>query len=177
MTLSRTSTNLLAALGALTLGAGMLVGCTPEPVPTPTPTAAFTSEEEAFAAAEEVYRAYTERADTPGAEPDKLLTGAALEDHLEGADYLAANGLTLTGHTAIVSFNPASADVSGSVGAVAAQACVDLSESRVVDTAGSDVTPLDRAPIWRMAVTFVGDSDRLLIDTLSGTEDPTCAED
>src|SRR5690606_38234156 len=36
----------------------LLVGCSPEPDPTPTPTAAFASEEEAFAAAEETYRAY-----------------------------------------------------------------------------------------------------------------------
>ncbi len=48
----------MTRMTALVLAAVTLSACAPTPTPSPTPTAAFASEEEAFAAAEEVYRAY-----------------------------------------------------------------------------------------------------------------------
>ncbi|MET0860918.1 MAG: hypothetical protein ABW091_07810, partial [Microbacterium sp.] len=44
---------------ALVLASAALSGCTPQPAPTPTPTG-FATEDEAFAAAEETYRAYVD---------------------------------------------------------------------------------------------------------------------
>jgi hypothetical protein len=49
--------SLAASLLALALSAGALAGCT-TPQPDPTPTSPFSTEEEAFAAAEDTYRAY-----------------------------------------------------------------------------------------------------------------------
>ena len=79
---------LRATTAAVLLAASVvaLTGCLGSaPDPTPTPTAVFTSEEEAFAAAEETYRAYIDavnarRAD-PRSEPDpqSFLIGEAQE--------------------------------------------------------------------------------------------------
>ncbi len=52
-------TRLLAATLALVLAAAVTTGCAPTPEPTE-PTPLFTSEDEAFAAAEETYRAYVD---------------------------------------------------------------------------------------------------------------------
>jgi len=175
VTSHRTAAHALAGISALVLTVGFLSGCTPEPDPTPTPTAAFASEEEAFAAAEEAYRAYNDAADSPTSNADEFLTGTALEDYLEGAQYLAANGLTLGGVTEVVSFVGKSADVTGEVARISAEACVDLSQSTVLDSSGANVTPTERANAWRFALTFIGDHNKLVIDTSSGTEDPSCA--
>ena len=174
MTSHRTAAHALAGISALVLTVGFLSGCTPEPDPTPTPTAAFASEEEAFAAAEEVYRAYNEAADSATSNADEFLTGTALEEYLEGAQYLSANGLTLGGVTKVVSFVGKSADVSGEVARISAEACVDLSQSTVLDSSGANVTPTERADGWRFALTFIGDGNTLVIDTSSGAEDPSC---
>lgn len=151
-----------------------LSGCTPEPEPTPTATAAFASEEEAFAAAEEVYRAYNSAADRSDANTASFLTGAALDEYLEGAKYLEANGLTLGGETVVVSFVGQSVDAVGKAGRVRATACIDLSKSTVINSSGGNVTPPNRARAWRFTLTFVGDHSRLLIEDSLGEEDPTC---
>ncbi|MBW8762902.1 MAG: hypothetical protein JF592_09995 [Microbacterium sp.] len=176
MTSHRTASHALAGIGAALLMVAVLSGCTPEPEPTPTPTAAFASEEEAFAAAEEVYREYNSAADRSDADTERFLTGPALDEYLEGAEYLDANGLTLGGETVVVSFTGDSVDAAGKVGRVTATACIDLSKSTVINSSGVNVTPPDRAPAWRFTLTFVGDQSGLLIEKSLGEEDPTCAQ-
>ncbi len=55
MRIARRTAGLLIALAIATT----VSACTPEPAPTPTPTG-FASEDEAFRAAEETYRAYVD---------------------------------------------------------------------------------------------------------------------
>lgn len=160
-------------LALLTLATTALSACTPTPEPTPTPTAAFASEEEAFAAAEEVYRAYN---DAGNAEEDTspFLTGAALDSQLETRRYLDQNGLTLSGDSTIVSFVGSNATPGQSVSTIEAQVCLDIGQSRVLDDEGNDVTPADRAPRWPLIVTFVGSSQELLISDSIPSDDPSC---
>ena len=175
VTLRRRRTSPLAILSALALSGAALVGCTPEAKPTPTPTAAFASEEEAFAAAEEVYRAYNDATATPDADPSVFLTATALEDYLDGEEYYSASGLTMEGPTKVLSFEFETADIGSRIGTISSEICIDISSSRVIDSTGTDVTPADRASLWRLAVSFTGDSTKLLIASSRGEEDPSCS--
>ncbi len=50
----------LTALALVAMVAPVVAGCAPDPAPAPTTAVSFSSEEEAFAAAEETYRAYVD---------------------------------------------------------------------------------------------------------------------
>ncbi|MFB7252248.1 hypothetical protein [Microbacterium sp. NPDC056234] len=169
----------LTAIGIVALAAGSLVACSPEPEPTPTPTAAFASEEEAFDAAEEVYRAYLIAEDAmgnedPGEDPQSYLTGQALKDTAAAQQAFDEDGVRIVGTTTLQSFEGATADVEASVAKLVAIACIDVSESRVLDSSGSDITPVDRDTSWPLEVTFVGDRSSLLISESLTTESAGC---
>jgi len=52
----------------------------------------------------------------------------------------------------------------GGVAEIVTYVCIDVSQVRVMDEAGTDVTPPDRQPVVPLEVEFVGDSsDSLLI--------------
>lgn len=133
-----------AMLGALAV-ALLASGCTPEPTPTPSPTG-FASEEEAFAAAEATYRAYVDavnarRAD-PTSEPDPtdLLTASAYNDHVETQRALEERDWRIEGATSIASVE----HLSTTSDTIELSACIDASQTRVLDSVGNDVTPPDR---------------------------------
>lgn len=179
VTLSRTSTNLLAALGALTLSAGVLTGCTPEPAPTPTPTAAFASEEEAFAAAEEVYRAYNEAFNAVDLQDPASFEAlyALSSGDFEAADRetlseLHAENLTFTGEMTVTSFE--GIDSPPPFEEVVAIVCVDVSASDVVNAAGESVTSATRPDMNPLRVTFVLNENELLIDHANREEQDAC---
>lgn len=155
-------------LALLTLAASTLCACTPAPAPSPTPTAAFANEEEAFAAAEEVYRAYNDSSNE-GSGASDFLTGAALESDLEAQRYLKQNELSLHGDSVIVSFNGTDSTLGSPTIRITAQVCLDVSQSRVLDAQGTDVTPEERADRWSLDITFVGTADELSIsDSTAG---------
>ncbi|WP_411720999.1 hypothetical protein, partial [Mycetocola sp.] len=92
---------------ACLLGAVTLTSCTPAPRPTPTPTstAIFESEDEALAAATDVYQRYTAAKDKESSNGDAsaeslrpLVTQAYFED-LEVVGTLEENGWHTTGST------------------------------------------------------------------------------
>jgi len=158
----------------------MLAGCTPTPAPTPTPTAAFTSEEEAFAAAEETYRAYTDALNA--VDPTNPETFEPVFD-LTSGDFEAADRRTLselhaqnyafTGQMAVINFEgmgtrPPFEEVEAAV-------CVDVSNSDVVDQSGNSVTPLDRPDLNPLRVTFVVSDGRMLIDRADRDSEAACA--
>lgn len=166
-------------LALLALAGAALSACTPTPEPSPTPTAVFASEEEAFAAAEEVYRAYLEaaaaRADgDETAEPEQYLSGQALESDLESQRTLASEGIRISGATEIVEFAPAQANLVDSIATLRADLCLDISKSRVLDANGVDVTPLDRPDRGQITVEFSGDANQLLISQSSPAENSPC---
>ncbi|WP_223627912.1 hypothetical protein [Microbacterium sp. EST19A] len=158
---------------ALALMCPALVGCSPTPEPTPTPTPAFASEEEAFAAAEETYRAYNEAGNTTGDGID-FLTGSALEGELATTRYLQENGLTLEGASEIESFTGLEIDVGAANVVIQARVCVDVSNVVVLNRSGDDVTPIDRVDLLALDVTFVRTETELLIAKSEAVGDPTC---
>lgn len=170
-----------AALGAVALTAalGCLSACAPTPVPTATPTAAFASEEEAFAAAEEVYRAYNDalnesRTMTAGADPQRFLTGLALESDLEASRYFDEHGLEVAGEGVISRFDGIHATLSISESEVTARVCLDVSNTQVFDADGNDVTPANRPTRLPLEVMFVRTAATLLISNESLIEGEAC---
>lgn len=168
-------------LTLLALAASALSACAPTPEPTPTPTAAFASEEEAFAAAEEVYRDYNDalsKVDT--SDPDTfeplyaLTTGGVNGADRESFSKMHAEGYVVSGTTQIIEFNGISATTT--LDEIVAQTCLDVSDVTVVDSAGvSQVNP-NRPGSYALELTFVSQPDQhgLLLDSAKPIEDPKC---
>ncbi|MFK0401787.1 hypothetical protein ACIQTT_05610 [Microbacterium sp. NPDC090225] len=173
------STRYPAATLALALVAAAVSGCAPAPEPSPTPTPAFASEEEAFAAAEEVYRAYNEAgnariAGESSPDPQDFLIGEALEADIDGVRFLQEEGLFLSGVSALTSFTGVDvADLSGDP-TVRARICLNGRELRVLNSNGMDVTPQDRNEVVAQLVTFVRVDDQLMITTESDAPAEEC---
>lgn len=158
----RRSAAVVVAL-AVTLGA---TACNPEPTPTPTGPA-FASEDEAFAAAEETYRAYVDalnaRREDPSSDPDPqvFLTGQALQVDIDTQQQLDQSGLRIVGPTTISSISGVSFDGEE----ISIEVCLDSSMTRVETTAGEDATPADRQPISLAFVGMIATGDGALIRT------------
>lgn len=141
-----TSRATLPAATALLL-VTLLSGCAPAPAPTPTATPAFSTEAEAFAAAEETYRSYVEalnarRADPTAPNPQSYLVGEALELDIETQQKLDQAGLTLVGRTTVSSVT--GIEASEDLSELAVSVCLDSTGTRVLDESGADVSPPDR---------------------------------
>lgn len=168
---------LTAALAAGALAVGLLTACSPEPEPTPTPL--FSSEEEAFAAAEEVYRAYNDalndrRRGNDLTDPNQFLTGTALELEHDAQRTFDEMGVRLSGDVSIVSFRGEDSLIDSSPAAVEATVCIDSSMVQVIDADGADVTPADRPDVSPVRVTFVAFDDKLLISNTSLADGVEC---
>ncbi|WP_143740739.1 hypothetical protein [Microbacterium sp. SZ1] len=166
-------------LGAVAVLIGMLSACAPPPAPTPSPTPAFASEEDAFAAAEKVYRAYNdaenaERGGDHTADPNSYLTGPALETALSSRRLVEQAGWTLVGDGEVDTFSGTKAHLTASPAKVAARVCLDVAGTRVLDKSGADVTPADRLTRVLLDIEFITESDRLLIAKTEAAEDETC---
>jgi len=157
----------------------VLPGCTPEPEPTPTPTAAFASEEEAFAAAEEVYRAYNDAGNArlrgeESPDPQDFLIATALEDDIDGLELLRTSKLQLVGEISVAKFVGQNADLTSSDAQVVSMVCLDVSATHVLDSVGTDITPTDRPPTLAQEVTMVFDDGAYLITKQAETEATSC---
>lgn len=153
----------------------VLGGCTPGPAPKPTLTPMFTSEADAFKAAEQVYRDYVDAANAAqngdkSASPKKYLAGTAFDEDVQSDRDFEAAGLRITGQSTVKSFEAKEYD--GRSQAVDAVACLDVSGSRVVNGAGQDVTPANRAPFASIKVRLVPGRDSLKIVKLAPSTDP-----
>lgn len=150
-------------LAMLVVASVALVGCVPgdqpAPSPTPTETAVFASEEEALAAAEEVYGNYLATLDAifedGGENPERLLEFASeevFEQEAPGFELFQSQGLTGIGSArftmTIQSYEPS--------GSVAAYVCDDISTTDVVDQTGTSVVPLDRVSRYSNEVRLSG---------------------
>jgi len=154
------ATTTLRATAALTTGVlalGMLAACTPQPEPTPTKTALFTSDEEAFKAAEETYRAYIEASNKVDFSDPKTFeavyawnTGSALSAEKEALTLYDAENLTRVGDGAFDSFEPLTA----SDDRITARLCLDVSRVDLIREDGASALPADRAPRAGREVTF-----------------------
>lgn len=165
-------------LAPLALVAALLSACGPAEQPEPTPTAAFADEEEAYAAAEEVYRAYNDAGNArragEDADPQTFLVGAALGDDIEALSVIEASDVHLVGDVTTPQFVPINADLGSTPVTVTAVVCLDLSSTQVVDANGNDVTPTDRELIRAQEVTFVSMDSSLRISAERSVEVDQC---
>lgn len=165
-----------ASAVALTLVLALAAGCSaPGVAPAPEDTATTTpdTDEAAFRAAEQTYRAYVDalnarRSDSNSRiDPLGYLGDAALEAAESTRSQLAEADLRVSGPTSVVWIELR--NVNGTTATLAS--CVDSSEARVLDRNGTDVTPESR--VERQALLVTVDTGRSLI-TSSETEAEGC---
>ncbi|MGN8026224.1 hypothetical protein [Microbacterium sp. 22242] len=146
---ARPSAALRTAIAATLVAAAVgLAGCTPGPAPKPTPTPLFTSEADAFKAAEQVFREFVDaknaaQAGDESTDPQQFLAGPALEDDIQSVRDQQSDGTHIKGSTTVLSFSAKEFDPKSH--SVKSAACVDVSKSRVINAEGQDVTPTDRS--------------------------------
>ncbi len=163
---------------AVVAGVIGLSACTPVPTPEPTPTPLFASEAEAFKAAEQVYRDYTEeanasRAGDSKADPEKYLAGTALEDDIKSRREIKAAGLTASGSLTVQSFDGTSFD--SAVNSVLGVVCIGIGDTRVTNDKGQDVTPTDRPSVSALSIEFASQGSRSnLVITKSESSSAPC---
>jgi hypothetical protein len=172
---------IVAAGAVLVLG---LSGCAPEPAPTPT-ASGFTSEEEAFAAAEATYREYVKALNQVDLSDPKTFeavyawtTGDANAGARETFSQMHADGWRVSGETRIA-LAELDTSTSGEVPEmVRLSVCSDVSEVTVVGEDGMSVVSPDRPDIQAIRVTLepVETSPTgLLIAEFDGREgEPSC---
>ncbi|MBW9108808.1 hypothetical protein [Microbacterium ureisolvens] len=168
----RTRVTAAALSGLLALA---LAGCT-TPEPEPTPTSAFSSEDEAFAAAEETYRAYVDalnQVDLSDPETFEAVyswtTADASAGERRSLSTMHADGWTVTGQTVVQSVELESIETEP--GAVRIAVCSDVSAVDVIDESGSSVVAADRPPIQSSSVTLTSATHSptgLLISAIEG---------
>lgn len=177
MILQRTAAHSLSGLGALALIAGAVAGCAPTPAPTPTPTAAFASEEEAFAKAEEVYRAYIDafnaiELDDPATFESvfKFTADGYEASEREDLSAMHAEGYVRGGEIVIMRFLAQSFDGEK----VVATTCNDVSTTTFVNKEGVSVVPADRPGRVSLELTFSTEGEDLRLSKAESIEDDKC---
>lgn len=178
MSISHRRTVRTAAFVLLGVLAGGMLGCAPEPEPSPTPTAAFASEEEAFAAAEEVYRAYiaasneVDLSDPSSFEPlEEFTEGSYQSDEREELSELHAEGVVQTGEIHVIWFHPTTSDLDSTVEAVA---CNDVSETDLLDRNGDSLVSPSRPPAYAIKLLFNISDTGLRLAASNAIEDDEC---
>jgi hypothetical protein len=163
----------VVSAAVVVLSVGVLSGCVPEEVE-PTPTPLFATEEEAFAAAEDVYRAYVDALNVDREEARAFLAGRALEADIASSARFEERGWKLQGTIRIVAFKAASLTSMAGIAHIEARVCVDSSMTRLIDDEGHDITPTERADVGTLAVEFVARSKVLLISESNASEVDAC---
>ncbi len=141
------------------VGTVSLVACAPpSPKPTPTATTIFASEEEALAAATDTYQEYLAVSDAVSADggqnPERiqpLVTDAFWASEMAGIQGLVEGGYRTSGSS---SFDQTTLVDTDRVSTTTIQTCLDVSQVRVLDSGGADVTPTDRRSRTRLEVEF-----------------------
>ncbi|WP_309068597.1 hypothetical protein [Microbacterium sp.] len=169
--LSRRSSVAVAALLAIGLS-----GCAATPAPTPSPsTTGFVSEEEAFAAAEETYRAYTSSVDDyyggqNTSDPLQYLVHEARESEEAAQALFDEQGLQSEGSVRIVSFTAQSVSLVAGAAEVKALACLDTSDRVIRDQTGKELNP-DADAVIGQEVVLVSINERMRISSTEQVED------
>ncbi|TDN93151.1 hypothetical protein [Microbacterium sp. BK668] len=169
---------LVTSVAAFALAVAVATGCSPQPAPEPTP--AFTSEEEAFAAAEATYRAYVDAlnqvdlSDPETFEPVYAwTTGEANAGERRSLSRMHADGWVVSGETKITAitqkeYNPDPPEVALAV-------CTDVSGVDVRDASGASQVGADRPAIQSAVVALdraEGSSTGFLISKVEGSDAP-----
>ncbi|QEW02865.1 hypothetical protein [Microbacterium lushaniae] len=163
------------ALAVLAVVAAAATGCVGSPEPqetTPTPL----TDEQAFAAAEETYRAYVDAlnqvdlSDPATFEPVyALTTGDANASARESFTQMHADGWTVTGESVVTLVEPAvrTTDVAS------VDVCVDVSAVSLTDSAGQSVVSAERPDIQALTVE-VSPAAESIVRFVPRDGEPTC---
>lgn len=173
-----TRTRPVVALALSLVALGLLSGCAPQPEPEPTPTAVFASEEEAFKAAEETYRAYSSALnklnfqELETLEPlAELTTSEYFAQERKSVIEMRAEGIVRGGSAHIEWFAP-ERYVAGE--SVTARSCVDNRGTTFVDANGESIVPETRPSHYVLEIDFELSQGRWLVAKSRPTEDPKC---
>ncbi|WP_036283815.1 hypothetical protein [Microbacterium sp. oral taxon 186] len=174
--------HVLSAVVAVAL-AESIVGCTPQSTPSPAPRSSastFSSDAEAFAAAEATYRAYVDalnkvdlaRTETFNGVYD-WLTGTALEQERTSLTDMHDKGWTVSGDSRVVFFEGRA--VSPSL--VTAVACLDVSNIRLDNADGVSQVQTSRPPAYALQLSFTREEEagRTQILEMTAVEEPRCS--
>ncbi|MGP3535045.1 hypothetical protein ACTU3I_09650 [Microbacterium sp. RD1] len=168
------------SLATAACAAVLLAGCTGTPAPTPSPSASLT-DEEAFAAAEETYRAYVDAlnqvdlSDPATFEPVyALTTGEANANERESLTQMHADGWSVGGETVLERVIGDSVESNSGGLSITALVCTDVSSVRVVDAAGQSVVSPDRPPKFTLRVVFAEIGTGFAISSSNAVEEPGC---
>ncbi|MDO7882462.1 hypothetical protein [Antiquaquibacter soli] len=131
------------------------------------PALSFETEEEALAAAMEVYEAYVATGESitgdAGERPERieqLVTDAHYEEKLHTYSSYRDRGLRTVGSSVLLDTRLQSWDNES----IVIYACQDFTGIRVLDSAGADATPADRPNVATFVVTFEVDERSVLVD-------------
>lgn len=154
----------LVVAGLLIAG---LTGCTPAPAPTPSPTG-FASEDEAFDAAEELYRAHVQalngyHAGQEDYTSEDYLSGEPLNEERAVLQEMKERDLRVEGELVVASLERVSASAVENAWSVTLASCLDSSQTRIVDRQGNDVTPERDETIALLVEVATVEPDRLAI--------------
>lgn len=175
----------VAVVGIVLAGMLALGGCDGSPAPAAS-TPPFASEEEAFAAAEETYRAYVDAlnevdlADPETFEPVfALTTGEAHADIKKAFTQMHADGWTVTGRSVPQLVQPRTLTDDRSKATL--DVCLDVSAVDVTDDAGESQVDPGRVDVQAMRVQLSAGSATTTgwsISEINGRDgEPTCAAD
>lgn len=173
----------LASATAVVAVVVVLSGCVAEPAPSPTPTAPFSSEEEAFAAAEETYRAYVDALnDVDLSDPETFeavyawTTGEANADERTSLTSMHADEWSVSGRSALVSFRATDFDPTAQE-VIVAETCTDVSDVTLEDADGKSVVDPARPDRYALHVRFTSSESTvtgLQIATSESAEVSSC---
>ncbi|WP_243075190.1 hypothetical protein [Microbacterium sp. SS28] len=180
--LPRLASAALAVVLAAGIAAGMVTGCSPEPAPEDSP--AFATEEEAFAAAEETYRAYVDALNQVDlSDPETFedvyawTTGDLNASDRKGLSKYHADGSTVTGSSEIALIEPG--EIDHQTLNIQMSVCLDVSAVDVRDASGASLVSPDRTAVQSLTVTAVEGAQSptgLLISSIGPREgQPTCS--
>ncbi|HWM15866.1 MAG TPA: hypothetical protein VNP97_04695 [Microbacterium sp.] len=167
---------------ALALVIGVATGCQPQPEPSVS-APAFTTEEEAFAAAEETYSAYVDalnQVDLSDPETFEAVyawtTGDLNATDRKGLSNYHADDVTVSGDSVVILVEPLTFDQAAA--SIELAACLDVSQVEVVDTEGTSLVDPDRIAVQSLLVTLDRDEDsptQLLVASIGPREGgPLC---
>lgn len=168
------------AVGCVALSAVGILGCSPAPEPEPTPTPAFASKEEAFAAAEETYRAYNDALNSVDLsqpqtfEPLYALSSGSFERaDRENLSTMHAEEQSIAGTAKVISFM--GIDSVAPFTTTTAIVCLDVSEVVVKDANGNSLVRPDRPNVYGIEVSFELDGNEMLIHSAKRSAERQCA--
>ncbi|WP_051191749.1 hypothetical protein [Microbacterium luticocti] len=148
-----------AFVSAAVIVLGLLTGCSAHPAPSPTPSPRFTSEADAYKAAEDTYRTYVDALNAiDTAEPAtfedvfRLESGNALDDDKKTLSGFHADGVKIEGDAHVTVMEPASITLSPLT--VRLSACFDVSDVRAFDADGNSLVDPERDDVQSVTVTI-----------------------